>query len=200
MRKVETERSDLGCAVRQDGDERVGSDFQSGKTASNDERANDESTKDGLGVERVVECLMSDRPEEDSTERIERETHDDRDLVTVLLHDLSRDGREAEITATEISDLKTGRFELGNVQVVLEVLVQDIEQTVSETPQEEEGGDEDERPQVLAFDETVSKRVLARGRARHDGSAAGHVEKRVEGGWLVSCEARERRLFDRGSG
>jgi hypothetical protein len=42
--------------------------------------------------------------------------------------------------------LETSRLELGDTENILEVLVQHIEETIGETPQEEEGGDEDERP------------------------------------------------------
>jgi hypothetical protein len=68
------------------------------------------------------------------------------------------------------------------------MLVQDVQQTVSETPQEEERGRQGERPEVLSGDETVLQGVTVRGSrnlARED-SCAGHFEKEscrsVEGG------------------
>jgi len=81
---------------------------------------------------------VGSRPEEDGTERVKAETHDDGDLVTLALEDLSGDGREDEVTTTEVHDLETGRLELCDSENILEVLVQDIEKTVRETPEEEE--------------------------------------------------------------
>jgi len=88
---------------------------------------------------------VSSRPEEHGTKRVETKTHDDGDLVTLALEDLSGDGREDEVTTTEVHDLETGRFELCDSEDILEVLVQDIEKTVRETPEEEERSDKAKR-------------------------------------------------------
>lgn len=69
-----------------------------------------------------------------------------------------------------------------------EMLVQDVQETVSETPQEEERGRQGERPEVLSGDETVLQGVAVRGSRNlaSDDSCAGHFEKEscrsVEGG------------------
>lgn len=69
-----------------------------------------------------------------------------------------------------------------------EMLVQDVQETVSETPQEEERSRQRERPEVLSGDETVLQGVAVRGSRNlaSDDSCAGHVEKEscrsVEGG------------------
>lgn len=42
--------------------------------------------------------------------------------------------------------LTTGGLEDGDLEHILEVLVQDIQETVGETPEEEERSDEDEGP------------------------------------------------------
>jgi hypothetical protein len=65
---------------------RVGADFQGGETTGDDGGADDESSKDGLLVVGFVRH-GSDGPEEDGTQTVERETHDERLLVSVFLHD-----------------------------------------------------------------------------------------------------------------
>jgi hypothetical protein len=65
-----------------------------------------------------------------SAKRIESETHEDGELVTLALHDLSSNGREDQITTTEVDDLQAGTLESGDVEDILEMLVEDIEETV----------------------------------------------------------------------
>jgi hypothetical protein len=126
-------------------DVRVCSDFERGETASDDGGADDETAKDALlvgGGDRE----LCDGPEENGAERVEAETHDDGELVSPALQHFTGDGGVGKVTDTEVGDLKTGGLELGDTEDILEVLVKDVEETVGETPQEEEGGDEDERP------------------------------------------------------
>lgn len=122
---------------------RVGGGLKGSKTTSNDQSAGKETTERSSCV--VCASEMGSRPEEDGTKRVESETHDDGDLVTLALEDLSGNGREDEVTTTEVHDLETGRFELCDSEDILEVLVQDIEKTVRETPEEEERCDKAER-------------------------------------------------------
>lgn len=78
-----------------------------------------------------------------SPSRIETETHVDSLFVTELAHDdSSRVGPDQ--VGSKVGGLKTSRLELGDSKDGLEVLVQDVEETVGETPEEEEGGDESE--------------------------------------------------------
>jgi hypothetical protein len=72
---------------------------------------------------------VSSGPEHDSTEGVERETHEDSGLVALALEDFGGDRREAEVTTTEVHDLETGRLKLGDVEDDLEVLVEHIEET-----------------------------------------------------------------------
>ena len=118
----------------------VGSSLEGSKTASDDESADTETTEGSRCLGSAGE--MCSRPEEDGTERVERETHQNSDLVTLSLEDLSGDWGKAEVTTTEVHDLKTGGLELGDTEDSLEVLVENIEKTVRETPEEEERGDE----------------------------------------------------------
>ena len=117
----------------------VGADFKSSKTTGDDSGADDESSEDGLLVLGLV-GHGSDGPEQNGTERVERESHDKGLLVSVTLHD---DGlreenvtisdlensvgaecwtysnrRPGKVTNTEVSDLETGRLQLGDVQSV----------------------------------------------------------------------------------
>jgi hypothetical protein len=127
-----------------DRDIRVGGDFKGCQTTSDNGGADDETTKDGLVGGFTGE--FGDWPEEDSTKRVEAETHNDGCLVTSSLHDFSCDRREGEVTDTEISGLETGRLGLCDTENLSEVTVEDIEETVRETPKEEERSDEDECP------------------------------------------------------
>jgi len=53
--------------------------------------------------------------------------------------------------------LKTGGLELCDTEDILEMLVQDIEKTVRETPEEEQGGDEgDGEDELLSCEEATS--------------------------------------------
>ena len=100
---------------------------------------------------------MGSWPEHDSTDGVQRKTHKNTDLVTETLQDLSGDGREDEVTTTKVHDLKTGGFELCDAEDILEMLVQDIEKTVRETPEEEQRGDEgDGEDELLSSKETTS--------------------------------------------
>jgi len=49
-------------------------------------------------------------PEENSSERVESESHNDGELVALALEDLSGDGREEQVTATKVHDLETSRL------------------------------------------------------------------------------------------
>lgn len=132
----------------------VGGSLESGKTAGDDESADAEATERSR-------CLcwggeLGSRPEEDGAERVEEETHKDGDLVTLALHDLSSNGRVEEVTATEVHDLQTGGLELRDTKDSLEMLVQDIEKAVRETPEEEERGDEGDGVDELAASEVAA--------------------------------------------
>jgi len=87
-----------------DSDVRVGRDFEGGETTSNNGSADDETGKDGL---RVVgtDGEVSDRPEENSTDRVESETRDDGDLVTFSFEDFTSDRGVSEVTNTEVGGL-----------------------------------------------------------------------------------------------
>ena len=138
LRELESKTSDF---VRgHDSDVRVGRDLEGGETTSNDSSADNESSEDGARVSRA-DRVVSDRPEEDSTKRVESETGDDGDLVALSLQNLGSDRRVSEVTDTEVSSLKTGRLSLGDAESGSEVRVQDIKETVGETPKEEKRGD-----------------------------------------------------------
>jgi hypothetical protein len=116
---------------------------------------------------------VSDRPEEDSTKRVERKTHQDGLLVTAALKDFGGNGREEEVTTTEVHDLETSGLETADAENSLEMLVEDIEKTVGETPEEEERDDEGE-----GEDESATSQVAAcqlRGSSRN--STTSHCEK-----------------------
>jgi hypothetical protein len=153
LAELETRRGSLG--VTDDNGVRVGSSLKGSKTTGDDKGASAETTERGrsVGLGREV----GSRPEHDSTDRVERKTHKDTDLVTEALQDLSGDGREDEVTTTEVHDLETGGLELCDTEDILEMLVQDIEKTVRETPEEEQRGDEGDREdELLSSEEATS--------------------------------------------
>lgn len=115
---------------------------------------------------------VSSRPEEDGTEGVERETHEDGDFVALALHDLSSDGREEQVTAAEVDDLETGGLQLGDVEDGLEMLIEHIEETVGETPEEEERDDKGEREDELSALEEARCEL----RSREGNTTAGHGE------------------------
>ena len=139
---METEIGDVGGW--HDRDIRVGCDFECCETTCDDGGTDDETTEDGLVVSLAGE--LCDGPEEDGTERVEAETGDDGELVTAALEDFTSDRGVGEVTNTEVSSLKTGGLGFGDVKDRSEVGVQDIEETVGETPEEEQGSNKDESP------------------------------------------------------
>jgi hypothetical protein len=54
-------------------------------------------------------------------------------------HDFCCDGSKHEVSTPKVHYLKACTLQLGYVKNILEMLVEDIEKTVRETPQEEEG-------------------------------------------------------------
>ena len=70
---------------------------------------------------------VSRGPEENGTQAVKTQSHENCDLVPFSLHDLSRDGGEQEVTATKVNNLKSGTLQLGDIEDRLEMLVQDIE-------------------------------------------------------------------------
>lgn len=76
---------------------------------------------------------MSGRPEHESADGVEGESEVDSLLVAEARNDDSDDGREDDVSA-EVGDLEESGLELGDAEEGLEVLVQDIEETVGESP------------------------------------------------------------------
>jgi len=122
---------------------RVGRCLKSSETTSDDKGASAEAAKDcttvGVGVSR-----LGNGPKQDSAKRVKRKTHQDGLLVASSLKDLSSNGREEEVTTTKVHDLETSGLETADAENGLEMLVEDIEKTVGETPEEEERDDESE--------------------------------------------------------
>lgn len=146
-------------------------DFEGGKTAGDDESAGAETTEGSCGV--VGRAEVGGRPEHDGTERVESKTHDDSELVALAPQDLSSDGGEEQVATTEVHDLETGRLELCDAEHILEVLVEDIEKTVGETPEEEERSDQaDGEDQLPSSEEAPLNRGSVHGdtATRHIGS------------------------------
>lgn len=133
--------------VTDDDGVRVGGSLEGGETTGDDQSTGEEPTVRG---EPVVEAgEVSSRPEEDRAEGVEAQSHDDGELVSLSLEDLCGDWREEEVSTAKVHDLETGGLQPADLQDILEVLVEHIEQTVGETPEEEEGDDQGQRPDEL---------------------------------------------------
>jgi len=153
LAELETRRG--GSWVTNDNGVRVGSSFEGSESTGDNKSAGAETTERSgcIGLRTEVGRW----PEHNSTDGVERKTHEDTDLVTETLQDLSGDGGENEITASKVHYLKTGGLELCDTEDILEMLVQDIEKTVRETPEEEQGGDEgDGEDELLSCEEATS--------------------------------------------
>jgi len=94
--------------------------------------AGNEATERSFLVGSTAE--MRSRPEHDRAERVESQAHDDCFFVTEATHNLCCNRAEDEVATSEVGDLKTGRFKLGDTQYPLEMRVEHIEETVGETP------------------------------------------------------------------
>jgi hypothetical protein len=55
-------------------------------------------------------------------------------LVALATEDLTGDGGEGKVTDTKVGNLETGRLKFGDAEDLLEVRVEDVEETVAETP------------------------------------------------------------------
>ncbi len=84
------------------------------------------------------------------------ETTVDGEGVAVLPRERTGDGTVDEVGA-EVACLETGGLRLGEVERVLEGLVERVEQTVRQTPHEEERRDEREAEVELALGERVGR-------------------------------------------
>lgn len=115
LRELKTERGDLERG--HDRDVRVGGDLKRRETTSNDGSADDEATEHTLLVGGSGRSL-GNGPEENSTDRVEGETHQDTLLVTPAAEHETSDRREAEVTDTKVGNLKTSRLELGDAENV----------------------------------------------------------------------------------
>jgi hypothetical protein len=106
-------------------------------------------------------------PEEDCAKGVEGETHQNGNLIAFALHDFGCDRREEEVASSKIDDLQTGGLEFGDVEDSLEMLVEDVKEAITETPEEEEGYDERERedesfaPEEAACERRSSERYAA---------------------------------------
>lgn len=122
------------------GDIGVGGGFKEGESAPDDEEAAEE---EGEGHD------LRAGNEEQRPDAVENKTEQHAGTVAVAANEGAGGQRHEEISAID-HGLDVGRFGFGEVQRVLEVLVQHIENAVGETPQKEEGGDQKKRGQIVA--------------------------------------------------
>ena len=88
------------------------------------------------------------RNEEQGSDAIEHQARDDSHLVAPLADDGSSRQRHDEITTIH-HRLHQCRTPLGDNQGVLEMLVQDVEDAMGESPKEEQGGYQGERKEIF---------------------------------------------------
>lgn len=133
------------------GDEGISGSFEGGKTGPDDEHGAAETSKT---------TIDAGRPEHQGTDAIDAETGDERPSVTVAAYDPAGIGERTDEISTvdgqyavtpracvkiyspKVCSSQTRSLCFGDTQHFLKVLVQDIEETICETPKEEEDGDE----------------------------------------------------------
>ena len=118
----------------------VGGGFKEGESAPDDEEAAEE---EGEGHD------LRAGNEEQRADAVEDKAEQYAGTVAVAANEGAGGQRHEEISAVD-HGLDVGRLGFGEVQRVLEVLVQHIENAVGETPQKEEGGDQKKRGQIVA--------------------------------------------------
>ena len=144
LREVEAAR---GCGrVAKLGDIRVGRRLEKHQSAPYDEE------RAQVGVERAG---LGAGDEEQRADAKEHQAEDDAGAVAVAVDEPAGGNGHDEIA--EVSgDLDERRLRHGNVERVLEVLVEHVENGAGEAPEEEEGGYEDERQDILLVGESWS--------------------------------------------
>jgi len=118
------------------GDIWVGRRLERGQTGANNEEGAAETSKGRV---------FGGRPEHQRTNAVDAEAGDEGPPITPISDDPSGIRQRADEVGTKVSSLKTTSFGGRDVQCGLKFGVQDIEETIGETPQEEEDGDQAHR-------------------------------------------------------
>jgi len=119
----------------------VGGGLEGGQTGANNEERAAKATKGRV---------FGGGPEHQRTNAVDAEASDEGPSITPISDDPSGIRQWANEVGTEVSSLKTTSFGGCDVQCGLKFCVQDIEETVGETPQEEEDGDQTHRKERLS--------------------------------------------------
>lgn len=139
LRQLKTELGESGRTAS--GDEWVGGGLEGGETASDDEEGATEATE-GL--------IDGGRPEHESTDGVDEETKDEGPSVAELSYEPTGVCKRSDEVGPEVGTLETTSLGGCDVESSLELGVQDIEETVGETPHEEEDGDQGDREDGLS--------------------------------------------------
>ena len=115
------------------GDEGIGRSLESRKTGADDEKRAAKAAK---------RSIDGGRPKHEGTNTVDAESGDERPSVTKFADNPARVSEGANQVSAKVCTLQTSSLGGCNVQGILEFGVEDIEETVCETPQEEEHGDE----------------------------------------------------------
>lgn len=122
---------------------------ESGRSASSDEGVRTSLERRQTGTdneERATETAEGSvdgrRPEHQGTDTVDAQAGNEGPPVTELSHDPTGVGERADEVGTEVGTLQTTGFRGSNVEGGLELGVQNIEETVGETPEEEEDSDQ----------------------------------------------------------
>lgn len=168
LAELETGGSRLGLS--DDDSVRISRGLKGRETTGNNERAGAKTTEDGSAV-GVSAGGLSNGPEQDRTERVEGEAHEDGELVALALQDLGGDRGKEEVAAAKVHDLESRGFKARDAEDGLKVLVEDVKEAVGEAPEEEERDDERE-----GEDEGSAGEVAAREARGVDRDGTGHFD------------------------
>lgn len=112
-----------------DGQERIGRRLQRRQAGANDEHA---------PAEAAEGALHARGPEEEAPDGEDEEATHEGDAEAVAAQDPAREGEGAEEVGAEVGGGEAGGFGGGDVELLLEVAVEDVEEAVGEAPEKEE--------------------------------------------------------------
>lgn len=126
----------------------LGVDLEGCETATDDKGAAREGPEDGV---------LGGRPEEEGAGNVETKTDEDGGAVRETGGKVRRgDGKDK--VGAKVGNLDGGGLKLGDVERVLDLLVENVDEGVRETPEEEEGGDLGVRGRSATVDGDVRTR------------------------------------------
>lgn len=163
--KLETE---LGVLWRTaDGNVRVGRSLKSRQARADDEHGAAEATEG---------TIDGGRPEHQSTDAVKAETENEGVAVSESAEEPTRVCERANEVGAKVGTLETRGHTLGDVERNLEAGVEDVEESISKTPEEEEDRDQGDGEDRLSGGELGSTSDLSVGDALAPDLVCGNID------------------------